>query len=83
MNDNKKVVLDDTELKDVHAGMMTFAGGNNVLRYKHADGTVTRHQIIGDYNKAYKRSCALHVDTDDEDYILSVLQQEGYIGDQL
>ncbi len=83
MNDNKKVVLNDAELEEVHAGMMTFYGGNNVLRYEHADGTLTRHQILGDWNQAYKRSCILHADTNDEDYILYVLQQEGYIGEQL
>ena len=78
-----KVELNESELGTVQGGLMTFYGVDNVLGYLQPDGTTAYYAINGSYDAAYKRSSALHVDTDDEDYILKVLQNEGYIGARL
>ncbi len=82
---NEKSVLNEMELENVQGGMMKFSGGNMIMTYTHNDGSVTKYPITnGDCLAAYRRSLALHSEyINQEDYILSILQQEGIVGDQL
>lgn len=82
---NEKSVLNEMELENVQGGMMEFCGGNMIMVYTHKDGSVTKYPITnGDCLAAYRRSLALHSEyINQEDYILSILQQEGIVGDQL
>ncbi len=82
---NEKSVLNEMELENVQGGMMKFSGGNMIMTYTHNDGSVTKYPITnGDSLAAYRRSLALHSEyINQEDYILSILQQEGIVGDQL
>ncbi len=82
---SNKIELNESELDNVQGGMMKFSGGNMIMTYTHNDGTVTKYPITnGDCVAAYKRSCLLHAEyINQEDYILSVLQAEGIVGQQL
>ena len=81
---SEKVMLNEEELGDVQAGYMKFCGGNNVLVYTQKDGSKKRYTINGNVWDAYKRNLALRIDhLDQEDYILEVLQKEGYVGQEI
>lgn len=82
---SEKVVLKESELENVQGGFMKFCGGDMVMVYTHADGTVTYYPILSSSaQEANKRSLILHAEYyNQEDLILKMLQDEGVIGQQL
>ncbi len=82
---DKKIALNECELDDVQGGLLKFSGGNMIMTYTHNDGTVTKYPITnGDALAAHKRSLALHMEyINQEDLIVKILQEEGYVGAQL
>ncbi len=80
---DEKFELNESELDTVQGGMMTIHGKSKVMEYLQPDGTTVNYSVLGDSYATYKRCMALHNDYDDEDYILSVLQNEGYIGSRI
>ncbi len=76
--------LNEENLENVVGGTMTFSDAMGEMRYLEPDGkTYSFYPLLKSGTEGYQRSLALHMKTDDEDYILSVLQAEGYVGKKL